>query len=358
LRRLRENRVILRIHRIQAESMHEALRHVVDRLIAAEELTASQMHAAVSAVMDGQAAEIDIASMLTALRCRGESVPALVGAARAMREHATPIPCRSTGLLDTLGTFNISTAAALVAAACGVKVAKHGNRSVTSQSGSADVLEALGVNLQLTPEQVGRCIDEVGVGFCFAPLLHGAMKYAAPVRKQLGFRTIFNLLGPLTNPAHAEYQLIGVPRLDLAEKLAQALCELGSRHALVVCGNDELDEVSLWGTTTVWEISTHNIAKHHWNCATYGLPQCRAADLRISGVVDSAAIIRQVFDGQQGAARDIIVVNAAAALLAAQRVHDLLTGIELASQVIATGKARQQVDQLAQFTQEFARAAT
>jgi anthranilate phosphoribosyltransferase len=339
--------------------MHDALRTVVDRLIAGGELNSAEMHAAVSAVMDGQAAEVDIAALLTALRCRGESVAALVGAAQAMREHATPIPCRSTGLLDTcgpggdgLGTFNISTAAALVAAACGVKVAKHGNRSVTSQSGSADVLEALGVNLQLTPEQVGRCIDEVGIGFCFAPLLHGAMKFAAPVRKQLGFRTIFNMLGPLTNPAKAEHQLIGVPKLDLAEKLARALSELGTKHALVVCGNDELDEVSLWGTTSVWDIRPGRVERQTWTTADFGLPTCRVEDLHISSAAESAEIIRGVFDGKTGPARDMVVVNAAAALLAADRVATLRAGVDQAGEAISTGAAKALTQRLATATQE------
>jgi anthranilate phosphoribosyltransferase len=334
------------------------LQTVVDRLIANDGVTVSQMHAAISAVMDGQAADVDIASLLTALRCRGETVPELVGAAQAMRERATPIPCRSTGLLDTCGpggdgleTFNISTAAALVAAACGVKVAKHGNRSVTSKSGSADVLEALGVNLQLTPEQVGRCIDEIGIGFCFAPLLHGAMKFAAPVRKQLGFRTIFNLLGPLTNPAKADYQLVGVPKLDLAEKLAQALSELGTKRALVVCGNDELDEVSLWGTTTVWEVGPKTINQKQWTIADYGLPECRPDDLRISDATESAAVIQGVLEGKRGAARDIVVVNAAAALLAVERVRTLQAGVDQASQAISSGAAKLLTEHLSRFTQ-------
>ncbi len=342
--------------------MHDALRSVVDRLIAGEELTASMMHAAISAVMDGQAADVDIAALLTALRCRGETVAALVGAAQAMRERATPIVCRATGLLDTcgpggdgLGTFNISTAAALVAAACGVRVAKHGNRSVTSRSGSADVLESLGVNLQLTPEQVGRCIEDVGIGFCFAPLLHGAMKHAAPVRKQLGFRTIFNLLGPLTNPAKAEFQLIGVPKLDLAEKLAQALCELGTRHALVVCGNDELDEVSLWGTTTVWEIGPNRIDQRQWTAADAGLPECRPDQLTIQNAADSAAIIRGVLAGVHGPARNMVIVNAAAGLVAADRVSTLLDGVEQATCVIDSGAAKSLAEQLCRFTQEAAR---
>lgn len=343
--------------------MHDSIRPVVDRLISGEDLSAPMMHAAISAVMDGQAADVDIAALLTALRCRGESVSALVGAARAMRERATPIPCRSTGLLDTcgpggdgLGTFNISTAAALVAAACGVKVAKHGNRSVTSKSGSADVLEALGVNLQLSPEQIGRCIDEVGIGFCFAPLLHSAMKFAAPVRKQLGFRTIFNLLGPLTNPAKADYQLIGVPRLDLAEKLALALKELGTRRALVVCGNDELDEVSLWGTTTVWDVRPGKFERREWTAADAGLPECRPDELRIADAAESAAVVLRVFEGERSPMRDIVVANAAAALVAAERSDTLSAGVATASRAIDSGAAKRLVEELIRFTQ-FAAAA-
>lgn len=342
--------------------MHDSLRQAVDLLIAGSDVSASQMHAAISAVMDGQAAEVEIASLLTALRCRGETVATLVGAAQAMRERSTPIVCRSTSLLDTcgpggdgLGTFNISAAAALVAAACGVKVAKHGNRSATSKSGSADVLEALGVNLQLSPEQVGRCIDDVGIGFCFAPLLHSAMKYAAPVRKQLGFRTIFNLLGPLTNPAKAEFQLIGVPKNDLAEKLARALCELGTKHALVVCGNDELDEVSLWGATTVWEIRAGKIEQKTWTAADHGLPECDVRELQISDAAGSAAIIRDVFDGKPGPARDIVAVNAAAALLAAERVSSLSAGVEQAGLAISSGAAKTLTERLGQLTRDVAR---
>lgn len=339
--------------------MHAALLNVVNAVIAGRELSAEVMHSAISAVMDGEAAEIDIASLLTALRCRGETVPMLVGAARAMRERATPIPCQSTGLLDTcgpggdgLGTFNISTAAALVAAACGVKVAKHGNRSVTSKSGSADVLEALGVNLKLTPEQVGRCIDDVGIGFCFAPLLHGAMKFAAPVRKQLGFRTIFNLLGPLTNPAKAEFQLIGVPKIDLAEKLAAALCELGTGHSLVVCGNDELDEVSLWGQTHVWEIASGRIQRRTWTAADAGLPECRVEDLKISDAAESAAVIREVLAGRDCPATNMVLANTAAALVAANRAKTLKDGVEQAHRAITSGTARDLVAQLSEFTQK------
>jgi len=337
--------------------MHASLRTVVDAVLAGQDSSAEAMRAAISAVMDGEATEVEIASLLTALRCQGETVSMLVGAARAMRERATPIPCRSTNLLDTcgpggdgLGTFNISTAAALVAAACGVKVAKHGNRSMTSKSGSADVLEVLGVNLQLTAEQVGHCIDEVGIGFCFAPLLHGAMKFAAPVRKQLGFRTIFNLLGPLTNPARADFQLIGVPKRDLAEKIARALCELGTRHAFVVCGNNELDEVSLWGETAVWEITGKQITEHSWSASAAGLAECGPQDLQIVDAASSAAIIQRVIQGEPSPAANMVIVNAATALMAAGRSSNLRDGVDQARKSLASGSVRNLLARLIEFT--------
>jgi anthranilate phosphoribosyltransferase len=250
-----------------------------------------------------------------------------------------------------LHTFNISTAAALVAAAAGQPVAKHGNRSVSSSSGSADVLEALGVNLQLSPAQVADCVDQIGIGFCFAPLLHQAMKYAAPVRKQLGFRTIFNMLGPLTNPAQAAYQLVGASRIASAEKLANALHQLGAGRALVVCGNDELDEVSLWGETTVFEVSTGGVQRHTWTTPILGLPTCRVEDLKVSTAAESAALIRRVLAGEQGGPRDIIVANAGAALFAANRATTIHEAVTLASAAITDGRAARLCERLIEFTQ-------
>jgi anthranilate phosphoribosyltransferase len=319
------------------------------------------MHRAVAAMMDGRAGEAEIASVLTALRCRGESVPQLVGAARAMRERATRIPTQRRGLLDTCGTggdglctFNISTATALVVAAAGVPVAKHGNRGATSKSGSADVFEALGVSLALSPEQVGQCIDELGLGFCFAPSVHAAMKHVAPVRKQLGFRTIFNLLGPLTNPAGAEFQLIGASRVALAELLAGALAQLGTRHALVVCGNDELDEVSLWGQTTVYEVRGADIERHTWTADQLGLAGWTAAELRVDSPAESAACIREVLEGAPDACRNIVLANAAAALVAAERAATAIQGVELAAQAIDSGRAAQLLEQFAARTKQLA----
>lgn len=217
--------------------MHDAIQAALNAVFQQHDVPVATCQAAVGAIMDGQCDEASIAAFLTALRVKGEAVEEIVGAARAMSERAERVPTSRTGLLDTCGTggdelrtFNISTATAFVAAACGVPVAKHGNRGVSSSSGSADVLEALGVRTSLSPAQVGRCIDELGIGFCFAPVFHGAMKHAAPVRKALRFRTLFNLLGPLTNPANAEFQLLGASRIATAEKLAQASAQLGRRR--------------------------------------------------------------------------------------------------------------------------------
>jgi anthranilate phosphoribosyltransferase len=233
-------------------------------------------------------------------------------------------------------------------------VAKHGNRSASSKSGSADVLEALGVSLELSPEQTARCIDEIGLGFCFAPRLHAAMKSAAPVRQQLGFRTIFNLLGPLTNPANAEYQLIGTGRTHLAELLAEALAQLGTQRALVVCGNDELDEVSLWGETAVFVVESSHVRRETWSPAQLGLPESDVAALRVASPAESATVIRQVLSGESGPPRDIVLANTAAALVACQLAATPSDGVARARAAIDSGGARNLLDQFAQRTQELA----
>jgi anthranilate phosphoribosyltransferase len=334
-----------------------AIHHALDRLVLGHDLTGDESYAAVSQIMEGQASEVETAALLTALRMKGEAISEIVGAARAMHERATPIRTRHKGLLDTCGTggdelhtFNISTAAAFVAAACGVPVPKHGNRSVSSTSGTADVLEQLGVNINLPAALVGRCVDELKIGFCFAPLFHGAMKHAAPIRKQLRFRTIFNLLGPLTNPAHAEYQLVGTGRVETAHRLARALAELGRKHAFVVCGADHLDEVSLWETTTAFEVTGGFVVEHHWTAETFGFPPCQVSDLQVGSPAESAAVLRSVFAGDKGPARNIVLANAAAALCAAQRIGELRDGVHLAAQAIDSGKVANLVQRLAQLT--------
>jgi len=342
--------------------MTTPLETAIHAAVAGHDLTESQMHTAIGAIMDGEAGDAQTAALLTALRMKGETVAEIAGAARAMFERCARISCSTAGLLDTCGTggdglhtFNISTAAALVVAAAGVPVAKHGNRGVSSTSGSADVLRALGVDIELSPEQVGRCIDEIGIGFCFAPLVHGAMKHAAGVRRQLGFRTIFNLLGPLTNPAAAEFQLIGANTNETARKLAEAVAEFvripfafrrnshefryGPKRAVVVSGNGELDEVSLWGETTAWIVEGGALREERWTPADFGLPECRANDLKVSSPEESAGVVRDVLAGTPGPACDIVLANAAAALLAAGKTADLKEGVAIARRVVTDGTA-------------------
>ncbi len=333
--------------------MLEVIEHALHRLCDRHDLTTDEMRAVISAIMSGQSSEVEIAALLTALRVKGESVGEIAGAALAMIDYATPIVTQRTGLLDTCGTggdqlhtFNISTTTAFVVAATGVPVAKHGNRSVSSSSGAADVLEALGVNIQLSPERVGACVRDVGIGFCFAPLLHGSMKHVAPIRKQLKFRTIFNLLGPLTNPARAEYQLLGTGRVENAEKLAQALTQLDRQHACVVCGAGQLDEVALWGTTTALEVRGTQVTRHAWTAATFGLSECSPDQLRVTSPAESAAVIRGILAGEKGPARDIVVANSAAGLWVAEKATDLREAANLAAKAIDSGAARAVLERL------------
>ncbi len=333
--------------------MPESIHHALARLAGGLSLTAAEAHCAFSAMMEGEATEVEIAALLTALRVKGETPAEIVGAARALAERAIVIATRHSGLLDTCGTggdelhtFNISTAAAFVAAAVGVPVPKHGNRSVSSKSGSADVLEQLGVNIQLSPTQVSHCLDELKICFCFAPLMHGAMRQAGPDRKQLRFRTIFNLVGPLVNPAHAEYQLIGASRIETADRLSQALAQLGRKQALVVCGNNQLDEVSLWGRTTVFEVRSGGVSRYEWSAETFGLPPCRVEDLQITSAAESAELIRKIFQGQAGPARDMVVANAAAALLAAEQTTDPRAAAATAARALDDGRVAALLDRL------------
>lgn len=339
--------------------MSEPIVSALQTAVKGQDVSEEGMQSAISQVMRGEADERLLAALLTALRMKGEAVSEIVGAARAMTECATRIPTTRSGLLDTCGTggdglktFNISTAAALVAASAGVPVAKHGNRSVSSSSGSADVLEALGVNVQLTPEQVGRCVDELGIGFCFAPLFHGSMKHAMPVRKLLGFRTLFNLLGPLTNPAGAEYQLLGVATLEAAGKIAQALARLGRKRAFVVCGAGQLDEVSLWGETTVYRIEGETVTPETWTPDTLGLPPCRAEDLKVESAEESAAIIRSILKNQTGPAKDMVLANAAAALYVAGKATTLAEGVTLANEALSSGRTAALLENLRDVTNQ------
>jgi len=338
--------------------MRPEIAAVVEPLLAGKSPASGSVRAAIQALMDGACSEAEIASLLTAIALRGEREEDLAEAASVMREKATCVAPTRRGLLDTCGTggdrlhtFNISTAAAIVAAAAGVPVAKHGNRQASSASGSADVLEALGVNIQLTAEQAAKCIDEVGIGFCFARNLHQAMKHVAPVRSALGFRTIFNLLGPLSNPAGAEFQLIGTSRIESARRLAGAASRLGSTRTLVVCGNDQLDEVSLWGTTTVFDVRNGRVTESAWTVSDFGLSECSPDSLRVTSPKESADVIRAILAGKPGPARDIVIANAAAALLTTSRVANIPEGVELATRTLDDGSARQKLAELVAWTQ-------
>ncbi len=289
--------------------MPDAIHNAIAILLKEGSLTENETHAAMLQVMDGNASSVGLGMLLTALKLKGETVDEIVGAARAMRERAVPIKTGRTGLLDTCGTggdelstFNISTATALVTAACGVPVAKHSNRSFSSRSGSADVLEALGVSVDLTADQVARCIDEIGVRFLLSRLSYTGVSEACciPVRRQLGYRTIFNLLGPLTNPASADFQLLGTGRNSLAEKLAHAALRLGTKRTLVVCGNNELDEVSLWGRTLVLRVEDRRIEASEWSAERLGLRECGVAELSAQSPAESAETIRRLLAGEAG----------------------------------------------------------
>ncbi|MFY9256306.1 MAG: anthranilate phosphoribosyltransferase [Fuerstiella sp.] len=337
--------------------MHPTLREPLQQLIAGHNLSSGAVQDCIGAMMDGACEPVDMAAWLTAMACKGPASIELVGAAQAMRDRAARIATRRRPLLDTCGTggdqlhtFNISTATAIVAAACGVNVAKHGNRSVSSNSGSADVLEALGVNILLTPEMAARCLDEIGITFCFAPLSHGAMKHAAPIRKELGFPTIFNLLGPLTNPAAAEYQLLGASSDERAKLLASALSAIGCRKALVVCGNNELDEVCLWGPTKVYEVASGRIIESNWTNEDFGLPTCDVAELRVKSSEQSAKVIRQILAGEESAAANIVIANTAAALLASEKRSTLKDAVAQVRMTLSDGIASSKLDDLIEWT--------
>lgn len=338
--------------------MNDLLRWPMEKLLRQEALSQGDVRVVVGAIMDGHCDPVEIAAFLTAMAIRSPEADELAGAAQAMRERATRLQPKSRPLLDTCGTggdqlhtFNISTATAIVVAACGVHVAKHGNRSVSSRSGSADVLEALGVNISLSAEQATECLDSIGLCFCFAPLIHGAMKYAAPVRRQLGFPTIFNLLGPLTNPAAAEFQLIGTSSEAKAELLARTLSILGTRRTIVVCGATQLDEVSLWGSTCVYDVQEQNVTADRWTARDFGLPECTADQLRISSAAESAEVVRSVFAGTSGPALDMVLANSSAALLAAGKCSNLSEGVQVARSAVLSGRVQSQLDALVRFTQ-------
>jgi anthranilate phosphoribosyltransferase len=344
-------------HPFAVQEFARVIHETIGRIANGQDLTQEEMATAIDEVMRGQCRPQEIALLLTGLAMKGETVEEIAGAATAMRRHMTPIHSQRPNLLDTCGTggdgsgtFNISTATAIVAAAAGVAVAKHGNRRATSRSGSADVLMALGVNVEIEVSKVEQCLDELGICFCFAPLLHQSMRHVAEVRRQLEMPTIFNLLGPLTNPAGAPYQLLGVGHDDRRPQLAQALALLGTRRALVVCGADGLDEVTLAAETRVTEVSEAKTREFEWTPQAFGLERSGLAPLSVSGPAESAEMIRAVLAGEPGPARDIVVINAAAALIAVERVSDARQAAEQAAAAIDSGAARDVLRRLVEMT--------
>jgi len=319
-------------------------------------------------VLRGEATDAQIGALLVALHMKSETVEEIVGFAQAIRAAATPLhgeegdtvdmsgtgrdalvdTCGTGG--DTSGTFNISTAVAFVTAGAGVRVAKHGNRSVTSKCGSADVMEALGVNINLLPGRLAACLRETGIAFLFAPAMHSAMKYVQPVRRELRLRTVFNLLGPLTNPARASAQVVGVYSADLVEKLAEALSELGLHRALVVHGRDGLDEITITGPTKIAEVRDGKVRTYEVTPEEFGLKSAALTEIAGGDADRNAAIIRAVLDGERSPRRDIVVLNAAAALVAAAHADRIAEGIPLAAYAIDCGHARQRLQLLVEFT--------
>ena len=335
------------------------MKELLAKVVTGTALGAAEAADAMAAIMDGNATPTQIAALLTALRCRGETVDEITGFARVMRSRAIPVRTRRQPLVDTCGTggdsvksFNISTAAAIVAAAAGAAIAKHGNRAVTSKAGSADVLEALGVRIDLDPDAVGRCIDSVGIGFLFARSHHPAMKHAAPVRAELGFRTVFNVLGPLTNPAGATRQVIGVYDAAWCEPLAKVLAQLGTEHALVVHGIAGIDEIATFGQTVVASAQGGDVRVGRIDPTVLGLAEANPAAIAPGNSPDeNAAMLRAVLDGEYGPRRDIVLANAAAALFVAGIASSLRDGVAQATAAVDTGAASQKLADLIAFTQ-------
>ena len=333
----------------------EALARVIEH----REIFREEMLSLMRAIMSGEVSPVLISAIITGLRVKKETIGEIAAAAEVMREFATKVTVKdANSVIDIVGTggdgahtFNISTAATFVCAAAGARVAKHGNRSVSSKSGSADVLEALGANINLKPEQIGRCIDEVGVGFMFAPLHHGAMKHAAPVRRELGVKTIFNILGQLTNPAGAKLELMGVFHPDLVGIQARVLERLGSRHVMVVHGLEGLDEISISGPTLVAELRDGRIGEFRITPQEFGLDTHDIATIRVDGVERSKAMVLAALDNQAGAARDIVAFNAGASIYVAGLAPTLAGGVQKAQAVIASGAARKKLDAFVGFTQ-------
>ncbi len=336
------------------------IKQAINQVLARHDLSNEEMTEVMRSIMTGGATAAQIGGFLVGLRMKGETVQEVSAAARVMRELATRVEIDAEHLVDTCGTggdasgsFNISTASAFVTAAAGARVAKHGNRSISSKSGSADVLEAAGVQLSLTPKQVAQCVKEVGLGFMFAPAHHSAMKHAIGPRREMGVRTIFNVLGPLTNPAGAPNQVLGVFSDELLEPLASVLQRLGSRHVLIVHSRDGLDEISIGDHTEVAELKNGTIRRYAISPEQFGMQRAPITELAVESAEQSLAVIRSVLEDNPSPARDIVCLNAGAAIYVAGLTASLAEGIEKADAAISSGKARSKLDQLVILTQSF-----
>jgi anthranilate phosphoribosyltransferase len=331
----------------------EAISKITDRI----NLSEAEAESVMRQIMEGQATPAQVAAYITALRMKGETVDEITGSARAMREKAVRIRVSDPHVVDTCGTggdqmntFNISTTTAFVVAGAGITVAKHGNRSVSSNCGSADVLKALGVGIDNPPEMVEQCINEVGVGFLFAPLYHGAMKHAIGPRKEIGIRTVFNILGPLTNPAGAPIQVLGVYSSDLTDLTAQVLMNLGSRHAFCVWGHDGLDEITITGKTKICEAKEGVIKCYHIEPKDFDLPTASLKEIRGGSPEQNARITTEILSGQKGAKRDVVLLNAAPAIVGAGKAKTLQEGVKRASESIESGAAFEKLEALRKMT--------
>ena len=334
------------------------IREAISTLVEGRSLSFEEASGAMEDIMSGEATPAQIAAFLTALRIKGETADEIAGMASVMRARATPVKVSGPAIDivgtggDASGSFNISTAAAFVAAGAGLRVAKHGNRAASSQCGSADVLEALGVKIDLGAEAVAECIDTVGIGFMFAPAFHPATKHAASPRREIGIRTVFNILGPLTNPARTEHMVLGVPIQELGNKIAAVLHRLGTKHSLVVHGLNGMDEISISSSSLVWEINKDKLSPpYEISPDSFGFKEASLAEIKGGTPEENAGMLRRILDGEKGARRNVVVMNAAAGLVAGNLTPDLKTGARLAEEAIDSDRAREKLDKLVELSQ-------
>ena len=340
------------------------IRESIDTVVSGQSLTMGEASAVMREIMEGEATPAQLGAFLTALALKGETTQEIAGMARVMREMALRVEVDGE-LVDTVGTggdgkntFNISTSTAFIAAGAGLKVAKHGNRAASGSCGSADVLEALGVQIELSPVAVAQCINEVGVGFMFAPAFHPAMRHAGPVRREIGIRTVFNILGPLTNPAGAQTQLLGVAFPELGGIMAEVLGLLGSHHAMIVHGAGGLDEISLSGDTSVWEVRRGQVEEWTIRVEDTGLPETPIEAILGGSKEENAATMLRLFQGEQGAVRDMVLLNSAGVLMVGDKAETIRQGVEMSAGIIDSGAALAKLDQMVEVTQRFRQHAT